>query len=196
MILGICCFDSLEILSTFNQIGRFEKIITMPPPSEIQRREILRSMINQLPIMTNYNEESACDHAKETRNQIRTWSTALARVTASCVSSDLKRICIDPLTMSKARNSNEKSSHGDNLALYTVEENEGVKWEDLREATRSCIPSQLAHLDISIPRDAIEHRCKYYTRIVPNLYLSSIHPIYLQCQSLFIHQSIHRAMIH
>ena len=157
MILGICCSDYLEIPSILNRIGRFEKIVTMPPPSEIQRREILGAMINQLPIANSCNRESALDYAKERENHIRTWSTALARATAGCVSSDLKRICIDALTISKASNFNETYSYDNNLALYSVEGNDGVRWEDLREATRSCIPSQLAHLDVSIPRDEIEY---------------------------------------
>jgi SpoVK/Ycf46/Vps4 family AAA+-type ATPase len=158
-ILGICCSDSFNIPPILNRIGRFEKIVTMLPPSEVQRREILRFMINQLPIANNHSIKDDGGNPMSTEKLIEVWSVALARTTAGCVASDLKRICIDALTRSKSRNSKVLSNANDILShrMDDGEGEEGILWEEIREATRSCIPSQLAQLDVSIPRDENEH---------------------------------------
>lgn len=165
-ILGICRCDPMDVPSILNRIGRFEKIVTMLPPSEIQRREILKSMMQQLPIIGNNDNGSVMID-----DIVHTWSVVLARTTAGCVASDLQMICMDALTRSQTRNSKEipipirsdvddeeTANENDITLLYRIIEGESsiVTWEDLREATRSCIPSQLADLDVSIPSNEMD----------------------------------------
>ncbi len=163
-ILGICRCDPMDVPSILNRIGRFEKIVTMLPPSEIQRREILKSMIQQLPVIGNTDNGSIMMD-----DIVHTWSVVLARTTAGCVASDLQRICMDAMTRSQTRNySKDKpipiisdvddeevaDDENDITSLCRIIESKSnsiVTWEDLREATRSCLPSQLADLDVSFP---------------------------------------------
>lgn len=130
-ILGFCCSIDL-IPDSLVKIGRFEKTISMFPPTEKQREQILNEMIHCLPIHTPENDEN------EARIK---WSTVIAQYTGGCVASDLKAICVDALTRSMAR------SKVNSLEV------KGVQWDDIKEATRNCIPSQLAQLDVTLSRD-------------------------------------------
>jgi len=152
-ILGLCRCEPLEIPSILNRIDRFEKIMTMPPPSELQRRAILKHMISQLPISFP-NTDMEVDKIMRSEQIIDAWSAILARTTAGCVASDLRRICIDAQTIAKARNSKEVYIGDSITSFYRIEEGDGcVVWDDLTEATRLCTPSQLADLDVTIPKD-------------------------------------------
>ena len=134
-ILGICCDDSSSISSDLARVGRFEKIVSMSPPTEDQRGEILRDMFQHLPIAPNDIEEKEA--------VCKRWSIAVAPRTAGCVAADLKRMCADVLTRSKARAALKTRKNVD------VE----VTWSDVREAARVCTPSQLSQLDVSLVRD-------------------------------------------
>mmetsp|Transcript_7453 Transcript_7453/g.9483 ORF Transcript_7453/g.9483 Transcript_7453/m.9483 type:complete len:841 (-) Transcript_7453:45-2567(-) len=161
-ILGICCSHASNLPSSLHRIGRFEKIIAMMPPSEMQRQHILREMLHQLPILSEHENDdtSMC-------KLIHAWAAVLANQTAGCVASDLKRICIDGLTRSISRRSVDNSTKDDhdddndnkylsiiNYQEMLLEETEkGISWEDIKEAARTCIPSQLAYLDVTTSRD-------------------------------------------
>ncbi len=101
--------------------GRLEKQIEMFPPTQIQRIAIWNHLLSR-------------DVPIETTRQ--SWSTALANNTAGCVAADLLRIHHDSWTRCWARNPQEEKS-----SIF--------EWEDLREATRCCIPSQLSDLDVT-----------------------------------------------
>ena len=135
-VLGICSNDTTHLSAEFTKIGRFEKTVIMSPPSEQQRSEILADMFHHLPINhsgASGTEEECC----------RSWGSTVARHTSGCVAADLKRMCIDALTRSKAR-----------ADLHIIHEREArIEWSDVREAARQCVPSQLAQLDVSIARD-------------------------------------------
>ena len=90
-----------------------------------------------------YNLPIASSDARDKDELCNTWSIAVAPHTAGCVAADLKRICIDSLTRSKAR---AQTQTGTDLDARIV-------WADIREAARLCIPSQLAQLDVSLTRD-------------------------------------------
>ena len=130
-ILGFCSDIDL-IPGSLVKIGRFEKTISMFPPTEKQREQILNEMIHSLPIHAPEKDEN------EARIK---WSTAIAQYTGGCVASDLKAICVDALTRSMAR------SKVNSLEV------KGVQWDDIKEATRNCVPSQLAQLDVTLSRD-------------------------------------------
>lgn len=134
-ILGICCNDMPSSQSDLVRVGRFEKVISMPPPSEYQRREILNEMFKHLPICAvgNRKKEEVCD----------IWSVGVAPHTAGCIAVDLKRICTDALTRSKSRAERKISSN-------CMDHDVSISWSDIREATRLCIPSQLSQLDVTI----------------------------------------------
>lgn len=131
-ILGVCCDNTSMAQSPLTRIGRFEKAFFMLPPSEFQRREITEEMLNYLPITTIGSKNKG-----ELRN---TWSSALAKQTAGCVAADLKRICTDALTRFNAR---VDATNNDQTEA-------GIKWSELRESARMCVPSQLKQLDVTL----------------------------------------------
>lgn len=133
-ILGFCC-DEASIPASLMKVGRFEKTISMFPPTEKQRQQILNEMMKSLPIDAPDMDDN------ETRTK---WSTVIAQYTGGCVTSDLKGICVDALTRSIAR------SKANSLEVI------GVQWDDIKEATRNCMPSQLAQLDVTLTRDMDE----------------------------------------
>lgn len=151
-IFGICCTEQAKIPSSLNCCGRFEKIIEMNPPTELQRQKMLKSMLAQLPII-NYGSQKLNvedDDSSSKDKEIDLWSKALARTTPGCVASDLKKICIDAMTRSSSRNISQITN---DEQINDSRHHRGVSWEDMSEAARSCIPSQLAQLDVTIPRD-------------------------------------------
>jgi SpoVK/Ycf46/Vps4 family AAA+-type ATPase len=160
LILGVYCSESFNAPPILNRVGRFEKVLTMAPPSELQRQSIFISMLDQLPILKHGMKSGTNEDSRDKTKLIELWSTALARTTAGCVASDLKRICIDATTISGARSTKVNSNDDGDILLFSITEEEDkeieVSWEDLKEATRSCIPSQLAQLDVTIPRDAMD----------------------------------------
>lgn len=63
----------------------------------------------------------------------RKWAEALASQTAGCLASDLRRLCADAWTKAWSRSPD------------TVE----IAWHDLSDAAHTCVPSQLAQLDVT-----------------------------------------------
>lgn len=150
-ILGICCNDSLNIQSDLIRVGRFEKVLLMSPPSENQRREILREMFKHLPIAAKKSrvKEELCD----------AWSMGVAPHTAGCVAADLKRICTDALTRSNTRTEMN--------TITGTQCDASMVWSDIREAARLCIPSQLAQLDVSLAANFEENSEKMMKTLSP-----------------------------
>lgn len=138
-ILGISSRDTMRQSADLAKVGRFEKFITMSPPTESQRIEILKSMFQSMPIDCNYRASSKIELCE-------TWSTVIARYTSGCVAADLKRICVDASTRSRARVDKELDRSNDITAAT-------IQWSDIREAARDCVPSQLSHLDVTLARN-------------------------------------------
>eukprot|EP00557_Chaetoceros_sp_GSL56_P000123 CAMPEP_0176500070 /NCGR_PEP_ID=MMETSP0200_2-20121128/13309_1 /TAXON_ID=947934 /ORGANISM="Chaetoceros sp., Strain GSL56" /LENGTH=921 /DNA_ID=CAMNT_0017898621 /DNA_START=306 /DNA_END=3070 /DNA_ORIENTATION=- len=137
-ILGISSRDTMRQSVDLAKVGRFEKFITMSPPTESQRIEILKSMFQSMPI-------DCSDRASSKIELCETWSTIIARYTSGCVAADLKRICVDASTRSRARVDKELDRSNDITAAT-------IQWSDIREAARDCVPSQLSHLDVTLAR--------------------------------------------
>lgn len=134
-ILGICSNEISNLASELTKVGRFEKTVFMPPPSEKQRLEILAEMFASLPIETD-------NHG--TKSELcRSWAISLSKHLSGCVAADMKRLCVDALTRAKARSASES-------------EQKLVRWIDIREAARYCVPSQLSQLDVTLARDIDE----------------------------------------
>jgi SpoVK/Ycf46/Vps4 family AAA+-type ATPase len=141
-ILGLSSRDTMTQCVDLARVGRFEKIVTMSPPTELQRIEILKSMFQSLPIDCNRTD---IDEASK-EQLCRKWSTIIARYTSGCVAADLKRMCVQALTRSKARvGTHLNSNHETNVAR--------IQWSDIREAARDCIPSQLSNLDVTLAKN-------------------------------------------
>ena len=142
-VLGISRASWAQLPLQLARVGRFEKVVTMPPPTLDQRKNIFKFWISTLPL----------DIGSETENDavIAQWAGLLAPRTAGCVAADIRRICADALTRAVARMSKPNQSH-------TISENyqenvvlgsrSAVKWDDIREAARMCVPSQLSSLDV------------------------------------------------
>lgn len=122
-ILGIAQVAS-KLLPGFTKSGRLEKQMKMLPPTQSQRNAIWYHLL-------------AKDVPAQTLRH--SWCDTLARNTAGCVAADLVRVHQDAWTRCWARNPQEENSSN-------------FEWEDLREATRQCVPSQLAELDITKSR--------------------------------------------
>lgn len=119
IILGIGQV-STKLPTAFTKTGRLEKLVEMHSPSQAQRTDMWNSILRG---------EVSCD---ETR---RVWSLALADATAGCIASDLVRVLNNARTRWMAKNGQ-------------LEVSSGLPWEELKDAVRSYIPSQLAELDV------------------------------------------------
>ena len=130
-ILGLCRASWAELPVQLARVGRFEKMITMPSPTQIQRKEIFKFWLSTIPFSSDAN------FSADDQLIIEEWAELLTPRTAGCVASDIQRICADALTSATAR---AESKNGNNRPK--------VKWEDIKEAARLCIPSQLSSLDV------------------------------------------------
>jgi len=130
-ILGLCHSSWAELPIQLARVGRFEKLITMPSPTQIQRKEIFKFWLSTMPSSNN----TSIDNSQLIMDE---WAELLTPRTAGCVAADIRRICADALTSAMAR------------AQQTSEGSKGAKvnWDDIKEATRRCIPSQLSSLDV------------------------------------------------
>ncbi|KAL9180138.1 hypothetical protein ACHAXT_008108 [Thalassiosira profunda] len=118
------------------RVGRFEKVVTMSPPTLSQRRDVFQFWLSTLPL---HNNATAVQ-----------WAELLAPRTAGCVAADIRRICADALTKATARvhrtSVNDSGEHAECR----------VEWDDVKEAARACVPSQLSSMDI-IPASLSDH---------------------------------------
>jgi SpoVK/Ycf46/Vps4 family AAA+-type ATPase len=127
-ILGICQRES-HLPSELTKIGRLEKTINMFPPTQAQRIVIWKSIL------------SSQEHSEVKSDSVHgQWASALASSTPGFVGRDLLRVYHDAKTR--------------RLALTRTEiddERPSLRWNDLVEAVRKVIPSQLAELDVIKP---------------------------------------------
>ena len=127
------------------KVGRLETQIEMTSPTQWQRQEIWESILLSL---ENDNDQNAA--ATKRRNQ---WTTTLVATTAGCVAADLIRIYETATTKALARGSLLPTTTVtiDSSSEEEREFSDLLQWEDLREAARFCVPSQLADLDVIKP---------------------------------------------
>jgi len=151
-ILGICCADIGNLPKEFVRVGRFEKLVTMDAPTQSQRELILKHMLQDLPLADVSNKETKGDFDRV--EMAARWAEALAQQTAGCVASDIRRICADGLTRAHSR---LLYSQDKDLMSISGLEKTRVIWDDIREAARICVPSQLAHLDVTISKFLCEN---------------------------------------
>eukprot|EP00956_Cyclotella_meneghiniana_P005319 scaffold6698_cov72-Cyclotella_meneghiniana.AAC.4 len=131
-IVGMSRTSLAQLPSQLARVSRFEKEVVMSPPSLSQRRDMFEFWLSTLP-------------TKESSSVLCEWSDLLAPRTAGCVASDIRRICADALTAAVARESHSLDMI---LSLDSLMQDTKVGWSDVREAARTCIPSQLASMDV------------------------------------------------
>lgn len=129
-IVGVSRTPLAQLPAQLARVGRFEKEVTMSPPSLSQRRDIFHFWLSTLATKDS---------------SITEWADLLAPRTAGCVASDIRRICADALTSAVSR---ESSSLGIVSSLNNVIQNTHIQWNDIKEAALSCVPSQLTSMDI------------------------------------------------
>lgn len=122
-ILGICHVPS-RLPQSFTTNGRLEKHFEMMAPTQHQRFQIWENIL--LEVVPSEEDRHV-------------WSKALASNTPGTVAADLQRIYRDAWTRCWARNPQEEGS-----LIF--------EWNDIREAARACVPSQLVELDVTMPR--------------------------------------------
>eukprot|EP00957_Ditylum_brightwellii_P105168 8016768-Ditylum_brightwellii.AAC.1 len=125
-------------------------MVDVIPPTQRQREDMLCYMLKDLPLSSLSSSEKK-EGTQELEQRIKRWSSLLAMRTAGCVASDLKRLCVDAFTKAYARSHGYREGTSSHY-LYGKKEQEKeliVTWEDLKLAALSCIPSQLADLDVS-----------------------------------------------
>jgi len=132
------------------KVGRLEKEFSMLPPSQRQRELILENMLTQLVINQEKDKKNDGTHHQQSQ-----WAELLATLTAGCVAADLRRLCADAWNRSLARSI--RSDGGDNSedTMFAGTPSSAaavITWEDLAEAARNCVPSQLAALDVNKPK--------------------------------------------
>ncbi len=102
----------------------------MPPPTLAQRRDIFRFWLSTLPLPDGGGGGAADGDA----TAVARWADSLAPQTAGCVAADIRRICADALSSAASR--------VPRTAPIVV------TWEDVKEAARTCVPSELSSLDV------------------------------------------------
>lgn len=158
-ILGLSSAEPSDIPVELLRVGRFEKVITMPSPTQFQRERILQGLLRGLSIESRTKFGKPAD--EET---VRHYAATLAQHTAGCVAIDLRRICADALTraLSRFHVATDLTDVGKGgMEMWQLSHDVLVTWTDLREAARSCVPSQLAQLDVAMtwPVDTGEGVC-------------------------------------
>lgn len=128
-ILGLCRASWADLPIQLARVGRFEKLITMSSPTQLQRKDIFHYWLSTLPIVVDIDASK----------QLNEWTELLSPRTAGCVASDIRRICADALTSALARAQAPTAGKP---------EDTNVTWDDVKEAARRCIPSQLASMDV------------------------------------------------
>ena len=139
-ILGLCRSSWAELPIQLARVGRFEKLITMSSPTQIQRKEIFKYWLSTMPPFSNTSSTAKSQLVMDE------WAELLTPRTAGCVAADIRRICADALTSAIARV--QQTSEGSRCAK--------VNWNDIKEAARRCIPSQLSSLDV-IPSNLADY---------------------------------------
>ena len=147
VIIGLGRDKSL-IPSELLKVGRLEKEVQMLPPSQSQREVILYHLLLGLTVY------AADDARAQYELSCPQWAELLASVTSGCIASDLRRICSDAWCNRVARNaaigrSNERQSLDPPMEWP-------VSWLDLSESVRNVVPSQLAMLDVTKPKNYID----------------------------------------
>jgi len=132
-VLGISRASWAQLPLQLARVGRFEKVVTMSVPTLGQRKDIFKFWLSTLPFF------DSIDDARDLT--ITQWADLLAPRTAGCVAADIRRICADALTSAAAR--------VPRTCVMGSGVNEiDVTWEDIKEAARTCIPSQLSSMDV------------------------------------------------
>lgn len=134
VVVGIARAPLAQLPTQLARVGRLEKEVVMAPPSLGQRKDIFQFWLSTLP-------------TKKSKQQsvIIEWANLLAPRTAGCVASDIRRICADALTSAIAR---ESKSAELTMPIDNLLQNVNVEWSDVKQAARSCVPSQLASMDV------------------------------------------------
>lgn len=123
-LIGIAQTAS-DLPKELTKIGRLEKEISMHPPTQLQRTTIWEHLLQRDDVAVEFQQP---------------WASALAAATGGCVVADLVRIYQDAATRAWARGGDDEES---SRVIWV--------WEDLQEAARMCVPSQLALLDVTKP---------------------------------------------
>lgn len=137
-VLGISRASWAQLPPRLARVGRFEKVVAMLPPTLIQRRKVFEFWLSTLLPVETVADKTA-----------RRWAESLAPRTSGCVASDIRRICADALTSAAARVQ---------LPLNKTHSTDEVTvlWDDVKEAARTCVPSQLSAMDV-IPAPLYEN---------------------------------------
>ena len=138
-VLGVCRSPLSRLPHRLARVGRFEKEVVMPPPTLAQRGDIFRFWLSTLPPPGDDGGGAADGDVTAAR-----WADLLAPRTSGCVAADIRRICADALTSAASRVP-RTASIGDAT----------VTWEDVKEAARTCVPSELSSLDV-VPASSTE----------------------------------------
>ena len=145
IIIGLCRAPK-RLPHRLTKIGRFEKVVTMLPPTQVQRFKIWKSLLSTN--VTTQDDDPEKDQGSKNSEMIA-WAKALTSMTSGCVASDLHRILRDAQTRRMAR-STTMSSHVNDTVGHLILAG-SLKWVDLQQAAKTTIPSQLSELDVISP---------------------------------------------
>ncbi|CAJ1943164.1 unnamed protein product [Cylindrotheca closterium] len=111
-----------KLPTELTKINRLERVFHINPPTQEQREMIWMDLLEDE------------DRSKTTEK----WSKALASSTAGCVAADLHQIYQDASTR--------------RVTLSDQDQTRSDRWRCLRDASHTCIPSQLSDLDVVKPK--------------------------------------------
>lgn len=177
-IMGICGASSDLLPPELIRVGRMEKVIAMPPPTQSQREQILSVLFEGL--CTSFAEHHGCNEQNTSSSEdiARQWASACAPVTSGCVAADLQRICVDAVTRASSNIIDTSPEYEEESKFAASDNGTGVvpkakkaivRWDDIREATISCIPSQLAQLEVSVLNDHMQQNVAPGHQVEPRM---------------------------
>jgi len=137
-----CCILGLaqsvvNLPSELTKFGRLEKAFQMLQPTQLQRIELWKRILADGNDGGSFLNDDDSPYANNNE-----WVVTLASSTAGCVPRDLLRIYRDAKTKVHSRRRE---------CEINCENHPVLEWEDLREAIKSAVPSQLSELDVIKP---------------------------------------------
>lgn len=137
-ILGICRDEKL-MPSDLLRVGRFEKVVSMFPPTQSQRSTIIRHLLEV--VIAHDEKTPASDN-----DLLSKWTNALVPRTPGFTFSDLQKIRDDALIRASSRSMNTLASQS-----HLRHSEPLIHWQDIETAVKGVPPSQLELLDVTVP---------------------------------------------
>ena len=141
-VIGIFDDSVAKIGNDLLSPGFFEKVVRIPPPSNEERKLMLKNSIAEALLRSDPRQNSTI----KSNDLIDRWAEMLAKQTNGFSYSDLNLIIRRALVFASSR------TMLDSDKALVEEDKYFISWNDLERSTRDIIPSQLSLFDVKKPQ--------------------------------------------